>query len=204
MEDYNTVFHYDIIALSETFLNNTVKDEDIFIEDFSKTIFRSDHPGGDQVGGVCIYFKKNLPIKRRKDLEIMQRSVVTEMNLNRQKIFFVVICRSPNQNSENFNLFQENLQKVIDSMKNLKPHTIVITGDFNCRSSQWWSGDRNLPEGIVLNQLFESNNLTQLIHQPKNIEPRGIPVLTLLLLINPIYLLIMAFIPLLMVVAIIR
>ena len=202
MEDYNTVFHYDIIALFETFLNNTVKDEDIFIEGFSKTIFRSDHPGGDQVGGVCIYFKKNLPIKRRKDLEIMQRSVVTEINLNRQKIFFVVIYRSPNQNSENFNLFQENLQKVIDSMKNLKPYTIVITGDFNCRSSQWWSGDRNLPEGIVLNQLLII--LLNLFISLKILSQGVFPVLTLLLLINPIYLLIMAFIPLLMVVAIIR
>ena len=89
-----------------------------------------------------------------------------------------MIYRSPNQNSENFNLFQENLQKVIDSMKDLRPHTIVITGDFNCRSSQWWPGDRNLPEGVVLDQLFESNNLTQLIDQPTNIDPRVFPVLT--------------------------
>ena len=85
MKAYNTVFHYDIIALSETFLNNTVKDDDIFIEGFSKTVFRSDHPGGDKVGGVCIYFEENLPIKRRKDLEIMQESVVTKINLNRKK-----------------------------------------------------------------------------------------------------------------------
>ena len=95
----------------------------------------------------------------------MQESVVTEINLNRKKIFFALFYRSPNQNSENFNLFQENLQKGIDSMKNLSPHTIVITGDFNCRSSQWWPSDRNFPKGIVVDQLFESNNLTQLIDQ---------------------------------------
>ena len=63
---------------------------------------------------------------------------------------------------------------LIASMKNLRPHSIVITGDFNFWSSQWWPGDRNLPEGIVLDRLFESNNLAQLIDQPTNIEPRGI------------------------------
>ena len=62
MEAYNIIFHCDIINLSETFLNNTVKDENIFIDGFSKTIFRSDHPGGNKVGGVFISFKENLPI----------------------------------------------------------------------------------------------------------------------------------------------
>ena len=81
--------------------------------------------------------------------------------------FCVKISKSTDfiNKKHSFNLFQENLQKVIDSMKNLRPHTIVITGDFNFRSSQWWPGDRNLPEGIVLDQLFKSNNLTQLIDQ---------------------------------------
>ena len=83
MEAYNSILLYNIIALSETFKNSTVKDEDIFI----KTIFCNDHLGGDKVGGVCIYFKENLPIKRRKDPETMQESVVTEINFNCKKIF---------------------------------------------------------------------------------------------------------------------
>ena len=62
IETYNYIFHYDIIALSETIINNSVPDEDIFIEGFSKEIFRSDHPSGDKKGGVYIYFKETLPI----------------------------------------------------------------------------------------------------------------------------------------------
>ena len=84
-------------------------------------------------------------------------------------------------------------------MKNLRPHPIVITGHFNCRSSQWWPGDRNLPEGIVLDQLFVSNNLTQLID-----EPRGISCVDLIATDQPNLCVIMAFIPLLMIVAIIK
>ena len=185
IEAYNSIFHYDIIALSETIINNSVPDEDIFIEGFSKEIFRSDHPSGDKKGGVCIYFKENLPIKRRKDLESMQETVVTEITLRRKKIFFVAIYRSPNQSSEEFDLFQESLQNIIDSIKDLRPHCIALTGDFNCRSNQWWPGDKNLPEGIALDDLFESYNMTQLIDQPTNIEPRGISCVDLIVTNQP-------------------
>ena len=66
MEAYSTVFHFEIIALSESFLNNTVKNEDIFIEGFSKIIFRSEHPEGDKVGVVCIYLSKICQLKEKK------------------------------------------------------------------------------------------------------------------------------------------
>ena len=53
-------------------------------------IFRSDHPSGNKVGGgVCLYFKENLPIKRRKDLEILQETVISEIFLGRNKVFLL-------------------------------------------------------------------------------------------------------------------
>ena len=89
IEAYNSIFHHDIIALSETIINNSLQDEDIFIEGFSKEIFRSDHPSGNKKGGVCIYFKETLPIKRRKDLESMQETVVTEIILRPKEYFLL-------------------------------------------------------------------------------------------------------------------
>ena len=65
------------MVLSETYLNETVKNEDIIIDGFSTEIFCSDHPGGDKQGSVCVYFKENLPVKRRKDLEILQETVLS-------------------------------------------------------------------------------------------------------------------------------
>ena len=70
-------------------INNSVPDEDIFIEGFSKEICRSDHPSGDKKGGNCIYFKETLPIKCRNDLESMQETVVTEITLRRKKYFLL-------------------------------------------------------------------------------------------------------------------
>ena len=88
LETYNSIFHYDLMVLSETYLNKAVKNEDIIIDGFSTEIFRSDHPSGDKQGGVCVYFKENLPVKRRKDLEILQETAICEISLGHKKVFF--------------------------------------------------------------------------------------------------------------------
>ena len=81
----------------------------MFIEGFSKEIFRNDHPSGKKVSGVCLFFKQNISIKRRQDLELIQETIVTEISLEWKKIFFVVIYRSPNQSSEEWNIFHGSL-----------------------------------------------------------------------------------------------
>ena len=40
-----------------------------------------------------------------------------------------MVYRSPNQTSEEFNIFQENLQDIIGKIKDRKPHCIILTGD---------------------------------------------------------------------------
>ena len=47
--------------------------------------------------------------------------------------------------------------------------SIIFTGDFNCRSQQWWPGDIENEEGVALDEFIESNNLTQLTDQPTHI-----------------------------------
>ena len=39
-------------------------------------------------GGVCIYCKENNPIKRRKDLQILEESVATKITFGRKKSVF--------------------------------------------------------------------------------------------------------------------
>ena len=41
-------------------------------------------------------------------------------------------------------------QKVNTSFK---PHLLLITGDFNARSSSWWSGDVDNTEGAMLESI---------------------------------------------------
>ena len=140
------------MLISETNLNATVHNEEILIEGFIKEIFRNDYPSGDKQGGVCIYFEENLPVKRRKDLEIMQETIVCEISLRCKKHFFVAMYRSPNQTNDEFEAFYNNLQYTLDQIKNAKPHCTILTGDFNCRSTQFWPGDIDLLKGIALDE----------------------------------------------------
>ena len=159
--------HFDLLALSETFLDPSVEEKKLFIQGFSKEIWRSDHPRDTKRGeGVCLYFKEDFLIKRRTDLEIMNETIVAEISIKRKKIIFVVTYRSPSQKAEDFHLFLDKLQLTLAYINDIKPYYIVLTGDFNCRSSHWWAEDTDLPEGAALDELIESNNLFQLIDQP--------------------------------------
>ena len=62
MEVYNSLHHFDVMALSETMLDKSVKNDDIFIQGLSREIYRSDHPSNTKIGRVCVYFREGLPI----------------------------------------------------------------------------------------------------------------------------------------------
>ena len=110
-----------------------------------------------------MYFREGLPIKRRTDLEILQEMVVAEITILRKKIMFVAADRSPSQNNEQFKIFTDKLQIMCDHLQGERPYSIIMTGDFNGRSSQWWGEDIENLEGTALDELLETNNLYQLI-----------------------------------------
>ena len=80
------MFNYDLIAISDTRLDQSISNEDIQIKTFSCDILRSDHPSDTRnPGGVCFYYKENIPIKHRNDLDIHDETVVAEISLRRKK-----------------------------------------------------------------------------------------------------------------------
>ena len=46
-------------------------------------------------------------------------------------------------------------------------------GNVNSLTKQFWQGDTDSPEAIALDELIESNNMTQFIDQSTNLESRG-------------------------------
>lgn len=95
-----------------------------------------------------MYFREGLPIKRRKDIELQQEIIVAEIIMGRKKIFIVTVYRNPNQNNEQFDAFMDKLQVTVTHLRQEKSAAIIITGDFNCSSSQLWEGDYHYPEGV--------------------------------------------------------
>ena len=142
LEAYNSVYNYDILVLGETYLSDDISHDETFIEGFSKNRFRKDDPSGLHKGGVCMYLKEILPIKRHVDLETLcAEGIVTEITVHCKKIFFVGLYCSHGMTSDNFVLFMQRLELLLDYMRDEKPHCMIFTVDFNCRIQQWWPGN---------------------------------------------------------------
>ena len=53
-------------------------------------------------------------------------------------------------------------------MSNENPYGVIITGDFNCRSTQWWANDNKHDEGKSFEPLTSELGPHQLISEPTN------------------------------------
>ena len=62
------LLHFDVIALTETWLSETVSTDEIMFQNYQVPI-RKDRIT-NSYGGVIVYVKDNIPCKRRLDLEI--------------------------------------------------------------------------------------------------------------------------------------
>ena len=59
LEAYDTVHKYDILCISETYLNSSVSVDDTTLSLPGYNLVRSDRPSNIKKGGVCLYYKEN-------------------------------------------------------------------------------------------------------------------------------------------------
>ena len=173
IESFQASYNFDIFGVCESLLNKNIKNDDILINGFSPDPFRADKPENTRNGGVCLYFKENLPIKERSDLETIPETIVAEVKLNRKKIFFVLSYCHPNLSSTEFDEYVKSLERIYQSIDKENPALTIITGDFNARSPLFWENDSGNREGCVLNDFLISNNLEELINEPTHIRDDG-------------------------------
>ena len=102
---------------------------------------------------------------------------MAELKFRNKKVFFTVLYRSPSHkyNSVEFQNFLHNFQTLSSSTKAENPYACFYTGDFNAHSQSWWcDGDTNA-EGNLIDDLFSSLNLSQIIIEPTNFTPNCRP-----------------------------
>ena len=83
---YNLVHGFNIIYLSEIYLNSETPPNDTHLELPSYNMFRSDHPSNNKRGGVCIYYKSTLPLRILK-ISILGECINFEISIAKK------ICR---------------------------------------------------------------------------------------------------------------
>ena len=68
-----------------------------------------------------------------------------------------------NHSTAEFQTFLSNFKQLYRSIKSENPLAMFFTGDFNAHSQMWWSEGNTTPEGVVIEDLFTSLGLHQLI-----------------------------------------
>ena len=153
----------DIMFLSETKLDNTIKNEDIDIEGYQ--VYRKDRNRSG--GGVAIYTRNEFQVEYLTDLNIDGIEMLWLKIMADKPFLVAVYYRPPNQSSDESKFFLDCMYATIDVISDKYKHLpIFIMGDFNDRCSSWLSSHKDSELGDELVYLLDSFNFIQLIDQP--------------------------------------
>ena len=149
--------HYNIITLSETWLNQSIDVSKLCLNNFQQP-FRRDRDNNSGYGGVLAWVANHIAAKRRRDLEIHDLEAMwLEVRAKNNKFLLCVVYRPPNTTYN----FWDNLQESIDMAKDTNLCNIVITGDLNA--------DPSTLNGRLLSQFADRNHLVLHIDKPTRI-----------------------------------
>ena len=166
-------------GLTESWLNSSIKDEEIGISGYN--IFRKDR--SSKGGGVVVFVREDLPIVRRTDLEQCDiESIWLEVTMPRSRGFLVgSYYRPPSSSKHNNSDFMNALSDTIEILATESKEVILI-GDFNCDFSAVRSSQSECKQ---LKCLFKTLNYTQIINSPTRITPESSTLIDLIATNNP-------------------
>ena len=164
IEAHNFIHNYDLIGIAETHRDDSINQERLALKEYE--FITCNHPLNVIRGGVGLYIKDSLPKKQRPDIATLPESIVCELHIDRTKYFFVLMYRSPSQNQQEFDNFMINFEQLLSKISAEEPYAVIITGDFDCHSPQWWEGDNKNDEEKQFEPLTSDLGLHQLVSGP--------------------------------------
>ena len=165
---YLSTQKFDVICISETYLNSDTSTVDENLETAGYTLIRDDHPSNTKRGGVCIYYKHSLALKL-VDICYLKECINFEISSGGKLCNFISLYRSPSQSLDAFEKFADNFEPNLDKVTNKNPYLIVILGDFNAKLSSWYKHDTTTYEGSKIDAITSQFGLKQLIQEPTHI-----------------------------------
>ena len=165
---YITVHKFDVICLSETYLDSSILHDDDNIQIAGYIPYRGDHPLNVKRGGVCIYYKISLPLKI-KNILYLQECINSEIKIKDKLCNFITLYRSPNQSQDDFESFINNFELNLDSAMVNNPFLTVVLGHFNAKTSLWYKNDITTYEGSQIDSATSQFGLEQIIKKPTHI-----------------------------------
>ena len=90
----------------------------------------------------------------------LNECLVLEMNIQNKKGFVISLYRLPNQSKDEFDQFLLNFEQLMSDRMSQNPHFILVTGDYNFRSSSWWKNNLITSEGKQVDAITSSYDLS--------------------------------------------
>ena len=95
--------------------------------------------------------------------------------------------RSPSQSNIEFESFLSAFEDMLSSLLFSNSKFTVILGDFNARSSTWWSNDITNPNSMLIDSLMTTYGFKQLISDATHILPQSLSCIDLIFTDQPEY-----------------
>ena len=168
LKAYNSIHKFDIICLSEKYLDSSILHDDSNLEIPGYNLVSSNHPSNKKRGGVCIYYKSYLPL-RIIHINYLNECVRFEPMVGDKHCNFITLYRSQSQSQDQFESFKENLELNLESAMHNNPFLVVLLGDFNAKSSNWCKNDITISVGKAVENISWQFGLHQVINEPTHI-----------------------------------
>ena len=152
MEAYKAVNKFDIICLSESFLDFSVLTENNNLKINGYKMVRADHPNNVKRGGVCAYVRKSLSVCNFSS-SYLSKCLTLDVTISNRTGYVITVYRSSSQTSDEFQSFIRNLDKLLININCFGPHFVILLGDFNAKSKSWSVNDTTAKEGTTLENL---------------------------------------------------
>ena len=182
-----SLYGFDVFAFSETRLNFSIANDSIVIPGYSYPM-RKDRVG-KHGGGVAIYAKYYIAVKRRVEFEYSAGLELLWVQCNVDNFAFLcgVCYRPPNhdQSAIEEKAFFESLQMCFDNICGQIFLAVVLLGDFNAHFNYGDTLSPNTNIGIRVFKFLESNNLYKLVDNPTRITQTGESILGLIISDSP-------------------
>ena len=81
----------------------------------------------------------------------------------------VFLHRSLNQSQDNFQIFTNNLELILEKIFEANPFLVIALEDFKAKLSQWYKSDKTTIEGSKSENLTSQYGLKKITHQPTHI-----------------------------------
>ena len=151
LKAYNAIHTYDIICLSEPYLNHDTLSENDNFGISGYELISVDYPSSQKRGGICIYPKDFLPMKVN-NISSLKECLNLSLNVYEKQCNTTLIYGSPSQSSKEFDTFLLNFELLLDYTA--AGGVLVIKQVMKAKNLNHWLPNVDLSTQLVIQLMF--------------------------------------------------